>query len=173
MHRFTRTKKFLTKNKVKDAKKILEIGCGIGRVSREIARIYKKSDIISIDFDKKQIIKARKNNKKYKNISFHHGNALSLKEKEGTFDLVIEFDAFHHIFDYEKAIKETNRVLKKGGLFILKDSALKVINPFPKKIKLQPAQFSKKEFINRLKRNGFIVIKQSGFFRFSVVAKKR
>lgn len=48
-----------------------------------------------------------------------HEDALDLSFQNSSLDLVVSQDVLEHVPDYLKAIEESYRVLKKGGLFIL------------------------------------------------------
>ena len=51
-------------------------------------------------------------------------NAAKLSFDDASFDLVISQNVFHHIPDWESAVREVARVLRPGGVFIWFDPAL-------------------------------------------------
>lgn len=68
--------------KMKIMLKILDVGCGVGRTTFDLARIYKKSRITSIDQSKKMIEKAKQINSssfKEKSISLWDRGFKDLK----------------------------------------------------------------------------------------------
>lgn len=157
----------------KDIKgKLLEVGCGIGKTTHFLAEKYKQLKITAIDYDKGQIELANKN-KKHKNIEFKQGDATSLNFKKETFDCVIETNVLHHIKNYEAAIKETRRVLKKNGYFYLMDISqyffgLPLINLlFPPE-----SYITKNNLIEKLENNDFKIEKSKGRLIFFIAAKK-
>jgi len=152
-----------------DPKDILELGCGNGITTNFIVKKFPKARIVALDYDADQIEIAQK--KKLNNVEFIVGDASDLKFKDGTFDMVIESLAFHHVKDYKKAIKETYRVLRKDGQFIVFDIATRSI-PFFHWIEKHPTYFSKNEFIDELKSVGFKISKHGGRFKFWVHAVK-
>jgi len=137
-----------------------------------IANKYPNSKIIALDYDSSQIQMAKKISK-LKNVEFVIGDATKLRYKSESFEIIIQVLAFHHIPQYEKAMKEVYRILKKDGRFILMDMAIRSINPFHRLFKVEPAEFTKKEFIDQLERNGFKIIKTKGKLLFSVMATKK
>ncbi len=153
--------------------RLLEIGCGIGRTTHFLAERYKKSKIIAIDYDKRQVEIANKN-KNFKNIKFKQGDATKLNFKKGYFDYAIETNVLHHIKNYEDVIKGTYRVLKKNGYFYLMDASQYFFSlPFVRLLFPPEANINKKEIIDKLKINGFNVEKFKGSLIFFIAAKRR
>ena len=152
--------------------KLLEIGCGIGKTTHFLAEKYNKLKITAIDYDKEQI-KLANRNKKSKNISFKQGDATSLNFENNSFNYVIETNVLHHIKNYEAAIKETRKVLKKNGYFYLMDISqyffgLPLINTlFPPE-----SYITKNILIDKLEKNNFKVEKSKGRLLFFIAAKK-
>jgi len=94
-------------------KRLLDIGCGPGiHLKKYIQRGAKST---GIDISNKMIFLAKEYCPKGK---FYVGNANKLKFKNNYFDIVTSSLMLDHIKNLDKIIKEVNRVLKKGGLFI-------------------------------------------------------
>lgn len=98
---------------VKDkAGKILEAGCGAGR----ILRYYhdRGHDIIGIDFIDVAIRKLKGIDP---TLQAEVGNITNLRFADQSFKYVLAFGLYHNLQDgLDKAIQETHRVLEKGGL---------------------------------------------------------
>ncbi len=98
---------------VKDkAGKILEAGCGAGR----ILRYYhdRGHDIIGIDFIDVAIRKLKGIDP---TLRAEVGNITNLRFADQSFKYVLAFGLYHNLQDgLDKAIQETHRVLEKGGL---------------------------------------------------------
>ena len=94
--------------------KLLEIGCGIGVDSIELARCG--FEVTAVDLTEAAIDIARQH-AEYRgvDISFRVGNAEALNFAEATFDAVYSFGVLHHTPDMVRAIKELHRVLTPGG----------------------------------------------------------
>ena len=152
--------------------KLLEMGCGIGKTTHFLADKYNKIKITAIDYDKGQIDIAKKN-KKSNNIEFRQGDATLLNFKSNFFDYVIETNALHHIKNYESAIKEARRVLKKNCYFYLMDISQYFFG-LPLIIFLFPPEsyITKGILIEKLKENNFEVKKSSGNLIFLIAARK-
>lgn len=96
------------------AKKILDVGCGTGVITREIRKKC-SAKISAIDIDPDMIKFAKK---KVSNVDFRVENVEELSNKKGSFDIVL----FHYVMLWlknpEQAIKEMARVCKKGGYVV-------------------------------------------------------
>lgn len=74
---------------------ILELGCGYGRVTREIARRLPAVSILGIDLSEDQI-RESKSYCTFSNVEFRRGN-ISDALPAGPFDLVIGIEFFLHL----------------------------------------------------------------------------
>jgi len=97
---------------------VLDLACGEGYNTRILAR--KGARVTGVDFSEEMIELAREEEAKEKlGIKYSVADASDLKEFSGNqFDLVTCFMSLHNIKDYEKAMSEVVRVLKKGGRFV-------------------------------------------------------
>ena len=102
---------------IKDAKIVLDVGCGSGVVTRDIAHLT-KGKVIAID-DSKEMIKVAKNVlKMYNNIEFRVGNAEKLPFKDNMFDIVTCNLVLMWATDPQKVVGEMTRVTKHGGIVL-------------------------------------------------------
>jgi len=108
--------KFLKENVKNKKKKILDAGCGEGRFLKYF--VDNKYNITGMDLSKEYIRLAKKNVGKGK---FVVGSVTNIPFKDNSFDYIFSVDVFQHVPDLNKAIKETQRVLKKGGTLIIID----------------------------------------------------
>lgn len=141
-------------------KKVLELGCGVGITTKLIAKALPYAEIIALDYDAAQIKEAQK--LKLNNVTFVIGDAAHLHFHDEHFDTVIQVLTFHHIPEYQKAMKEAYRVLKKGGHFLMLDMAGKLVNPLHLWLHIQPAEFTKKAFLQDLEHAGFHIGNKKG-----------
>jgi demethylmenaquinone methyltransferase/2-methoxy-6-polyprenyl-1,4-benzoquinol methylase len=105
--------------------KILDLACGTGNLSFSIKNsTHNHFQCYGIDISEDQLKCAReKNEKMEQNIHFSHQSIDELAFEDETFDLVITSMALHEVPPKvrHKAIKETSRILKRGGQFLLVD----------------------------------------------------
>ncbi|MGZ4754758.1 MAG: class I SAM-dependent methyltransferase [Acidimicrobiia bacterium] len=94
--------------------KLLEVGCGIGVDSIQLAKCG--FDVTAVDLTENALEVAREFAKRSGvTIDFRLGNAEGLDFPDETFDAVYSFGVLHHTPDIEKAVEEVHRVLKPGG----------------------------------------------------------
>lgn len=97
-----------------DDKDILDLGCGNGRHSRDIAARGRGRTVLALEVDEIQ----HKKNLEIKNASnlmFALGSAEAIPAANSSFDIVFLFKSLHHVPDMGKAMQEIHRVLKPGG----------------------------------------------------------
>jgi len=108
--------------------KILDVGCGMGRASINLAKQLTTGKVVGIDIFKG--VSGTSPEPAHKNakiegvadkVEFKHGNILSAPFKDNTFDVVNAGSVLHEIHGHEnqqKAMQEIYRVLKPGGKFV-------------------------------------------------------
>lgn len=99
-------------------KKVLEVGCGRGVFANYLASRFPRAIIVGIDFSGSAIEIASRRYKK-ENLSFYIGDAEALQFRSMEFDYYLSCETIEHVFHPNKMINEINRVLKKGGQFIV------------------------------------------------------
>jgi ubiquinone/menaquinone biosynthesis C-methylase UbiE len=109
-------KKYFKKNS-----RILDIGCGSGRTTFDLARLG--YNVVGIDLTPAMIKTAKKLSEEFNiNIDFKVGNAIKLNFDDKSFDnALFSFNGWDQIPMARNrllALKETRRVLKPGGYFI-------------------------------------------------------
>jgi SAM-dependent methyltransferase len=90
---------------------VLELGCGTGSFTRELAR--SGADVVAIDVSPELLEIARANCSE-PNVQYQIQNAYALSYSEGVFDSVVGSSVLHHL-EIEKALRDVYRVLKPGG----------------------------------------------------------
>jgi len=94
-------------------KKILDLGCGTGALSKILKN---RGAIVSgIDISPKMINIAKRN---VKNVEFKIGSFYKIPYKSSSFDIVVASLVMHYASDLNKSFKEVKRVLKRDGVFI-------------------------------------------------------
>lgn len=99
--------------------RVLELGCGAGRVTRALAQIF--GEVHGVDISQEMIQQARAAIGQTPNVFFHQGDGLTLNVLgDLRFDFAYSCCMFHHISSYEviaSYVTETGRHLKPGALF--------------------------------------------------------
>jgi ubiquinone/menaquinone biosynthesis C-methylase UbiE len=99
--------------------KLLELGCGIGRMSRKLAAIF--GEIHGIDVSGEMICRARERLQDVPNAFFHETSGVDFRNfADETFDVIFSAYVFQHVPDKSvilSNIRDGYRVLKPGGVF--------------------------------------------------------
>jgi len=90
---------------------VLELGCGTGYFTRELARSGAQLAAIDVSPELLEIAKA---NCSAPNVRYEIQNAYALNYPDAAFDSVVGSSILHHL-EIEAAIREIYRVLKSGG----------------------------------------------------------
>ncbi len=98
-------------------KKVLEIGCGKGSMTKYL--FDKGTDVVGIDTDREYLSVAKKRFGKEMNNRFRETSGAILGFPGEEFDIVVSFDVLEHIKDVEKHVEEVWRILKDDGLYLL------------------------------------------------------
>jgi SAM-dependent methyltransferase len=108
-----------------DGARLLEVGCGPGRLSILLARRY-GLDVTGLDLDPAMIERARANAERSGNggerrPSFLVGDVSSLAFPDGSFDVVVTSLSMHHWADPTAGLTEIGRVLDPNGRALVWD----------------------------------------------------
>jgi SAM-dependent methyltransferase len=108
-----------------DGARVLEVGCGPGRLSMRLARRYGLA-VTGLDIDPAMIGRARANADRAGTggglgPSFLVGDVASLPFPDGSFDLVVSTLSMHHWAEQAVGLAEIGRVLCPGGRALVWD----------------------------------------------------
>lgn len=133
---------------LKGNENILDIGCGDGRITLELAKKVPKGNVIGIDPSDSMINKARKltQNTDLDNIHFIQGNAetFAINEK---FDIIVAIHVMHWIKNQKQAFHNIFDHLTSNGKVYLMMAPAKEDLPFERALKNAVA-LHKQDFTN-------------------------
>ena len=115
---------------------ILDIGCGTGMPTLELARLS-NGEITGIDIDQGALDKLNLNIKQQglsDRIKVYNRSVYNTKFKDETFDIIWE-EGVIHILDLKKTLTECNRVLKLNGFMVSGEAtnwAVRKLKHFPR-----------------------------------------
>ena len=99
--------------------RVLDVGCGSGVVTREIAkRIAPGGSVVGLDPSAELLKVAREHADKNEFASlmeFQEGDCRKLAFPDGSFDVVVAATVLAHVPEAEKAVPEMVRVVRAGG----------------------------------------------------------
>lgn len=117
---------------VPDRPEVLEIGCGEGAAIPAILSILNPSRMEAFDFDELQVERARRHLKgELGRLALGTGSATAIQSPPAAFDVIFQFQVFHHIPNWRTALVEVNRVLRPGGYFIFTDTPIGFFRQLP------------------------------------------
>ena len=90
---------------------VLELGCGAGYFTQELAR--SGADVVAIDVSP-ELLQLARTNCDAPNVQYETENAYELSYGDAVFDSVVGSSVLHHL-EIEQALRDVYRVLKPGG----------------------------------------------------------
>ncbi len=103
---------------VKPGKAVLDVGCGTGNYTIELAK--RGADVTGIDSSEEMLLWARQKVKDERvKVNFQVADALNLPFPDSSFDAVLSNGLLCFLKEPEMALMEMHRVLKPGGRVIV------------------------------------------------------
>jgi len=93
---------------------ILELGCGPGDVSKQLAKFADR--VVGIDFSEKMINIAKS---RFADIEFQTADAEQQPFSDNSFDVVVSNYTAHHFAQPQRVFEEARRVLKPNGRLVV------------------------------------------------------
>ncbi len=173
---FKRFEKYIVKNNITLLNStILDAGCGSGYSSKLISKRFRPKELIAFDYMPKQIEIAKQKNPY---ATYYVDDITAVNQPTEKFDAVFVFEILHHVPNWQQAISELYRVIKKGGyLFIceVNDKGVLFVDKYLKFHHPPEARFSWEQFSKALMDGNFIIEEQSklvfNYFRAYVCKK--
>lgn len=100
--------------------RIVDIGCGDGRFSRELAIAFRSSTVLGIDYSRRAIALASAMNPDITNLQFQELD-ITKEQNHETFDIAVLMEVFEHIpiEDSRCFIQSVHSLLQDGGSLYL------------------------------------------------------
>ncbi len=159
--------KIISRSGIDRGMTVLEIGCGSGAFTTDVARAIGNKGILSaLDIEIKMLKQVasklnRIENKDIKNVKLVQASAYALPFSNESFDIVYMVAVFQEIPNKEKALKEINRVLKNNGILSISEFIVDPDYPL------------KSTTIKMVQRTGFnLNIVSGNFFNYTITFGK-
>ena len=116
----TWARELIAKLKLRGDEHILDVGCGDGKVTAEIAQVVSLGSATGVDASPQMISFAKKTfpAKKFTNLEFHVMDARKIKF-DRRFDLIFSNAALHWVDDHQEILRGMALVLRPGGRLIV------------------------------------------------------
>ena len=159
--------KIISRSGIDRGMTVVEIGCGSGAFTTDVARAIGNKGILSaLDIEIKMLKQVasklnRIENKDIKNVKLVQASAYALPFSKESFDIVYMVAVFQEIPNKEKALKEINRVLKNNGILSISEFIVDPDYPL------------KSTTIKMVQRTGFnLNIVSGNFFNYTITFGK-
>lgn len=114
----------------KGSKKVLDIGCGNGELICMLAE--KGHKCVTLDLSKNRLAKFKSRAKKL-GVTQIQGDSTNIPLQDSSIDIIMCSEVLEHIKDYEKVLKQMNRILKPHGRIVVsvpdKEELMEIVCP--------------------------------------------
>jgi SAM-dependent methyltransferase len=102
---------------------ILDVGCGPGTITVDLARTVGPGRVVGIDAEAAVLAEGRAlaAERNLDNVEFHEARAESLPYDDGSFDVVHAHQLLQHVAAPATVLEEMGRVCKPGGIVAARD----------------------------------------------------
>lgn len=108
---------------LRPAMRLLDVGCGPGNITTDLARIVAPGPVTGIDAAEDVLGEARERAARdgVENVVFLRGDVYGLEFDDATFDVVHAHQVLQHLADPVAALREMGRVCTPGGIVAVRD----------------------------------------------------
>lgn len=113
--------------------KILDVGCGPGTITADLAELVPHGSVTGVDFAETVLETARAHarGRGITNLTYEAVDANALPYADGSFDVVFCHQVLQHVKDPVGILKEMRRVAKPGGVVAAREADYKSFAWFP------------------------------------------
>ncbi|KAI1366529.1 ubiE/COQ5 methyltransferase [Xylaria arbuscula] len=125
---------------IKPNYRILDVGCGPGSITVDLAQLVSQGSVIGIDSVEDVLSQARglaRDRGVEGNLTFQKHDANELPFADGEFDIVYCHQVLHHVNDPVAILKEMVRVTRKGGIVAAREVDYGALSWYPELLGIQ------------------------------------
>ena len=111
--------------------RVLDLGCGPGTISAEVAALVAPGDVVAVDIDPQVLARARAHAAGLPNLTFLEGSAYQLGFPDGCFAFSHAHQVLQHLADPVAALRELARVTQQGGTVAVRDADYGAFSWYP------------------------------------------
>jgi len=101
--------------------RVLDLGCGTGEVTRELAkRAGREGHVVGVDMDERVLNHARTAGQEANPVEWRVGRAEDLAERDA-YDVIYARFVFSHLADPDAVLRSIGVALRRGGRVVLED----------------------------------------------------
>lgn len=110
---------------LKGAERVIDFGCGDGKLSKQIAPLLPNGQLTCIDIDAHKIASAKRRLNAFGNIDIIHEDIRKLPRPNQTYDIVVTQMVLHDITpqNREETINQLAKWLNEGALLYIREPA--------------------------------------------------
>lgn len=104
--------------------RVLDIGCGPGHIPLQLVTMISDVEVCGVDLSQEMLRIAEEHravSPHAERVSFRLGDAKGLEDQDDAFDTVCSNTILHHIPDPVPFLRESWRVLRPGGVLLIRD----------------------------------------------------
>ncbi len=155
-------------------KDILEIGCGSGYGASLLSELAPRS-YVGIDVMPEQIALAKRYERE--NYTFFVMDASDLAAfGDESKDIIVDFGILHHVENWQRALEECRRVLKRGGLMFAEEPSTALLRWWDRVFHWnhpRGARFDLVRFEQKLDELGLVIEHKINLFVWAVYAVRK
>jgi ubiquinone/menaquinone biosynthesis C-methylase UbiE len=100
------------------ARRVLDVGCGTGILTRALARRVER--VVAIDFAPEMVARARRALASSANVEVIEADFMALELEPASFDAIVSFATLHHL-PFEDALRRMASLLAPSGVLLVLD----------------------------------------------------